>query len=77
MALVDLKQKTDSWSGEKVKKLSLSAGYALALEQEGGSIEELVREADKEMYEKKKQYYQEIGRDRRGNTANRKQDKKT
>lgn len=46
---------------------------ALALEQEGGSIEELVKEADKEMYEKKKQYYQEIGRDRRGNTANRKQ----
>ena len=68
--LADLKQKTDSWSGEKVKNLSLSAGYALASEHDGFSIEELVKEADIAMYEKKKEYYREIGRDRRSNTMN-------
>ena len=71
-ALADLKQKTDKWSGEKVKTLSLSAGCALALEHEADSIEELVKEADRGMYEKKKEYYQETGRDRRGKTMNRK-----
>ena len=68
--LVSLRQKTDSWTGEKVKELSLSAGYALASEHEGLSIEELVKEADKEMYEQKKAYYQKIGRDRRGAATN-------
>ena len=70
ISLMDLKQKTDNWSGKKVKKLSLSAGYALAGEHEGFSIEELVKEADRAMYEQKKEYYQEIGRDRRGKTMN-------
>ncbi len=71
-ALASLKQKTDSWSGERVKTLSLSAGYALAQEHEGDSIEELVKEADKAMYEQKKEYYQKTGRDRRGSAGNRK-----
>ena len=70
IALTNLKQKTDNWSGKKVKKLSLSAGYALAWEHEGFSMEELVKEADRAMYEQKKEYYQKIGRDRRGNTIN-------
>lgn len=71
-ALTSLKQKTDSWSGERVKTLSLSTGYALAQEHEDCSIEELVKEADKAMYEQKKAYYQTIGRDRRGSAVNRK-----
>ena len=69
-ALTQLKQKTGRWSGEKVKELSLSAGYALAQEHEGFSIEELMKEADKAMYTQKKEYYQAIGRDRRGRTVN-------
>lgn len=68
-ALAKLKQKTDGWTGKKVKELSLSAGYALAAEHEGASMEELVKEADKGMYEQKKAYYQAIGRDRRGNAV--------
>ena len=65
--LTNLKQKTDNWSGTKVKQLSISAGYALASQHEGLSIEELMKEADIAMYEQKKEYYQKIGRDRRGN----------
>lgn len=65
--LADLKLKTARWSGQRVKVLSLSAGYALAREHAGASIEELMKEADKSMYAQKKAYYQEIGRDRRGN----------
>lgn len=68
--LANLKQKTNSWSGEKVKELSLSAGYAIAQEHEGLSIEELVKQADRAMYTQKKEYYQAIDRDRRGHTMN-------
>lgn len=64
-ALKDLRHKTDSWTGKKVQSLSLSAGYAIAREHEGFSIEELVKEADKAMYEQKKNYYQHNGHDRR------------
>lgn len=46
-----------SWSGEKVKSLSVSAGYALASEFTGYSIEDLTKEADKAMYEQKKEFY--------------------
>ena len=68
-AVADLKHKTDSWAGKKGNRLSLSVGYALAQEHEGLSVEKLVREADGEMYEQKKAYYQKIGRDRRKNTT--------
>lgn len=43
-----------AWSGVKVKALSVSAGYALANEFAGCSVEELTKEADKAMYEQKK-----------------------
>lgn len=69
-ALMDLKQKTKEWSGEKVKRLSLSVGYALAQGHEGVPIEQLVKEADKGMYKQKKEYYQETGRDRRATESN-------
>lgn len=46
-----------AWSGVKVKALSVSAGYALANEFAGCSVEELTKEADKAMYEQKKEYY--------------------
>lgn len=65
--LLDLKKKTGQWSGEKVKSLSLSAGYALAKEHKELSVAELVKEADKAMYKQKREYYQTEGRDRRRN----------
>ena len=61
-----LRKKVSEWTGEKVKSLSLSTGFALASEYEGCSMEELVKVADQGMYEQKKEYYQKIGRDRRG-----------
>lgn len=64
-ALIDLKKKTQAWSGKKVGELSVSVGCILAKDYEGFSIEELVKEADKLMYQQKKRYYQDTGRDRR------------
>lgn len=66
-ALSDLKQQTDSWTGKRIKTLSLSAGYALASEHKGLSIEELVKEADRIMYIQKKEHYQYSGHGRRSN----------
>lgn len=64
-SLIDLKNLTSAWSGKKIRNLSVSAGYALAKDFEGLSIEELVKEADKAMYEQKKEYYRLNGHNRR------------
>lgn len=63
--VLNLKNKTEKWSGESIDSLSVSIGYVLAEEYEGLSIRELVEEADKAMYEQKKAYYQINGHDRR------------
>ena len=63
--LDNLKQITENWSGEKVGELSLSVGCVRAQDYEGLSIEMLVAEADRAMYEQKKAYYEVTGRDRR------------
>lgn len=55
--LMEMNRIITSWSGEKVKSLSVSAGYALASEFTGYSIEDLTKEADKAMYEQKKEFY--------------------
>ena len=65
-ALGELARVCSAWTGEKVEKLSISAGYALAREHAGVGVEELVKEADKMMYEQKKAYYLRSGHDRRG-----------
>lgn len=49
-----------AWSGTKVKHLSASAGCALACDFAGNSVEALTREADRAMYEKKKEYYRKM-----------------
>lgn len=67
-ALLELKQETEKWSGKLVGELSLSVGYAFAKEYGNISVEELVKEADKGMYEQKKEYYQKNGRNRRRDT---------
>ena len=64
-ALADLACKTAAWKGGKGYQLSVSAGYALARDYAGFSIEALVKEADKAMYEQKQQYYRLNGRERR------------
>ena len=64
-ALRNLMENTGSWSSEKVKELSLSAGYALTSDYPHLSAEGLVRESDHSMYAAKADYYQKKGRDRR------------
>ena len=56
---------TSTWRGERVGKLSVSAGCALSADHPGLSAEALAREADKEMYTAKARYYRESGVDRR------------
>ena len=53
------------WRGERVKTLSLSAGYALVKDHGSLTAEALVRESDNAMYEAKAAYYRKAGRDRR------------
>lgn len=64
-ALRDLAYKTELWQCGRKYKLSVSAGYALARDYADFSIEALVKEADKAMYEQKQQYYRLNGRERR------------
>ena len=64
--LVCLERETAAWTGDEVKHLSLSAGYALACDHEGLTVEQLVREADQAMYAAKAEYYRKNGHDRRG-----------
>lgn len=67
--LEKLKAETAAWSGKKAKSMSLSVGCALAKNYPDLSAEELVKEADKEMYAQKKAYYCLNGRDRRRTTT--------
>ncbi len=64
-ALAWLYENAHRWRGEKVRSLSLSAGFALAGDYEPLTAEALVRESDKAMYEAKAAYYRNAGRDRR------------
>ena len=66
-ALAALKRETNSWSGERVSSLSVSAGYALAQAHPGATMEALVNEADQAMYTQKEAYYQRNGYNRRRN----------
>ena len=63
--LARLTHETGQWTGEEVRQLSLSAGYALAGEHPGLTIEKLVKEADQAMYAAKAEYYRKGGHDRR------------
>ena len=64
-AIDALTRATSAWSGQKVDTLSVSVGCVFAEDLPGASIEGLVREADMEMYDQKKEYYLLTGRDRR------------
>ena len=55
----------DSWSGEEVKELSVSCGYAPYREHPSESISGLSKIADELMYEAKEEYYRTSGKDRR------------
>ena len=63
--LKKLEAETGKWHGEKVDKVVLSGGYALAKDNPGMSTEKLVHEADIMMYAAKAAYYRNSGEDRR------------
>lgn len=57
----------NAWTGNMVKKLAISYGYASAKDFPGLSIRELALEADKNMYKNKADFYQKSGIERRKN----------
>lgn len=58
-----LEQLTADWKGELVDGISLS--YGIAAVQDIQEIDSALKEADRKMYEYKRDYYLEAGRDRR------------
>ena len=60
-----LRAEVTSWRGKFIKSLSLSYGYVIADENANYTFDEMVREADRRMYENKSDYYQNSGLDRR------------
>ena len=64
-AIKAVDQETRRWRGDKVKSLSVSAGFALSQDFDELTSEALVRESDKAMYKAKAAYYRKAGRDRR------------
>ena len=60
-----LDRTTEGWSGQQVKRLSISCGVATAREFPSGNIGELIRISDERMYAAKAAYYAKTGKDRR------------
>lgn len=65
--LLDFDNTVKSWSGNLLKKMSISYGYASAKEYPNLSIRELTSVADMRMYENKKSYYDQNGIKQRKN----------
>lgn len=63
--LTDFKQKCTEWKGKFSETLSVSKGYAFCIDNPSMDIFELIREADKQMYSDKSEYYRTSGHDRR------------
>ena len=63
--LQQLETESFDWTGEKIKGISLAAGFASINEYPGFSLEKLVREADKKMYDAKKVYYSKTETERK------------
>lgn len=61
----DVEESTGKWSGNLVKSLSVSCGYASIREDSSHSVRKLSVIADKRMYEEKAKYYRNKGVDRR------------
>lgn len=63
--LKQLEEVTAGWMGVKAKNLSVSAGYALKINNHKLTVELLVKEADKAMYVEKNKYYERNHIDKR------------
>lgn len=61
LSVADFRQRTASWTGAKVKALSVSLGYASYREFPSESITEFSRISDERMYEGKERHYAQPG----------------
>ena len=69
-AAVDrLGRRTERWSGQQVKRLSISCGSASSREFPSGNIDQLIQISDERMYAAKAAYYARTGIDRRKMTV--------
>lgn len=58
-----LEELSKNWNGKFIKSISIS--YGIASSKEFSDINEIIKEADKRMYEFKNNYYKKTGQDRR------------
>lgn len=63
--LTVLRENLSNWSDSYGNELSMSVGYASSTDNPGSSLEELISFADEAMYNDKRRYYQQTGKDRR------------
>lgn len=68
-AMERLRRAAAGWRGDRVRSMSLSAGFAVASEHPDMSAERLIREADLAMYSEKARYYSSAEHDRRKHNA--------
>lgn len=61
----DISEKTNAWSGELVKNLTISCGYVTRKEAMKMSVRQIAVLADRRMYEAKDDYYGRTGIERR------------
>lgn len=62
----DIENITTSWSGQMIKSISISVGYASKKEFQKETVAEMSQIAEKRMYEEKELFYTKKGFDRRG-----------
>ena len=62
-ALNRLQELSTNWKGQLIDGIAISAGFASA--REFPEMDEIVKAADKRMYESKRKYYESAGNDRR------------
>lgn len=61
----ELTETLSGWKGQYVDSITISCGYAVAEDNPGASIADLIRTSDHEMYLAKSRHYQQKGVDRR------------
>lgn len=61
----ELEKAVEEWEGDRIKKLSISCGYASSREFPSVNITELSQISDERMYTAKAEYYKKSGIDRR------------
>lgn len=64
-AMIQLDSQIDKWHGKTVKELSISKGTVIASENPELTLDDMIKLADKLMYEDKKAYYERTGKERR------------